>query len=107
MNGEANNYEAVRRTRYGIAPETRVNWESFQLVELYDEFCFKNESDILDRDHYKDTPFMKIVQGISSYSALIFFFLTHLILMRFHPLFSLLTSFIPMLLDKKVKETIY
>ena len=97
----------MRRNRLGLAPEVTVDWNNFQLVELYDEFCYKQESQILERDHYRDSPFMLIVRRVSSVSALLFFGLAHLILMRFHPLFSLLTSIVPMFLDKKVKESIY
>mgnify|MGYP000092983224 CR=1 FL=1 len=97
----------MRRNRLGLAPEVTVDWHNFQLVELYDEFCYKQESQILERDHYRDSPFMLIVRRVSSVSALLFFGLAHLILMRFHPLFSLLTSIVPMFLDKKVKESIY
>lgn len=57
--------------------------------------------------HLKDLVFIKEIRKILSVSALIFFLLIQIPLSRYSSLFSLLTAFIPCILDKNSKENIY
>jgi len=57
--------------------------------------------------HFKDQQFIRTIRTISNRSCLIFFVLIHIPLVRFSPLFSLLTALFPCILDKRTKQEVY
>jgi hypothetical protein len=61
-----------------------------------------------DCQHFlRDAAFMQAMRYIQSVSAAIVFIMVHIPLSKVSSLFAILTSLIPMVLDKSNKENIY
>ncbi|CDW75090.1 UNKNOWN [Stylonychia lemnae] len=80
----------------------------FSLNEIIDLFLNQFDQFVVEQcQHFLDSEFMNVMRNIQNTSAILFFILVHIPLSRVSQFFALVTTMIPLILDKKNKERIY